>query len=152
MVRAMILTIALVAALGAGARAEPADMIVKESAAGFAATVQRLQAEIEARGATIVATVDHAAAAAANGLELRPTTLVIFGNPKLGTPLMQSRQTAGLDLPLRVLVWQDADGKVRIGYWNPAGIAELHGIVDRQEVTGKMTKALDAITGAAAQP
>lgn len=152
MVRAVALTIALVAALGAGAHAEPADMIIKDSAADFAATVQRLQTEIESRGATIVATVDHAAAASANGLQLRPTTLVIFGNPKLGTPLMQSQQTAGLDLPLRVLVWQDAAGTVRIGYRNPSGFADLHGIGDRQEDIAKMTKALDTITSVAAQP
>lgn len=155
MVRLLALTIALVTGIAA-AQAQSAtmaqDMIVKESAAGFAATVERLRGEIESRGATILATVDHAAAARANGLELRPTTLVIFGNPKLGTPLMQSQQTAGLDLPLRVLVWEDAGGQVRIGYWPPAGIAELHGIADRGEVTAKMTKALDAITSAAAQP
>ena len=64
------------------------------------ATAQRLQAAVAARGAKVVATVDHAAAAKAEGLSLRPTVLVIFGNPKLGTPLMQSEQTAGLDLPL----------------------------------------------------
>jgi len=88
-------------------------LIVKESTADFATSVQRLQSEIEKRGATIIATVDHLAAAKKSGLELRPTTVIIFGNPALGTPLMQGRQTAGLDLPLRILIWEDAAARFR---------------------------------------
>lgn len=150
MIRMMVLTIAMIAAAGAGVRAESESLVIKESAANFATTVQRVQAEIEKRGATVVATVDHAAAAKASGLELRPTTVIIFGNPALGTPLMQSQQTAGLDLPLQVLIWEDADGKVQIGYWAPAQIADLHEIDDREDVIGKMTAVLGAITDAAA--
>ncbi|BCH24569.1 DUF302 domain-containing protein [Mesorhizobium sp. L-8-3] len=111
-----IATMVIVLSGGSVTRAQDADWIVKESAADFAATVQVLQAEIEKRGATVVATVDHAAAARKSGLELPPTTVIIFGNPALGTPLMQERQTAGVDLPLRVLVWADAGGKVQVGY------------------------------------
>jgi uncharacterized protein (DUF302 family) len=131
-----------------GFRAQDADWIVKQSAADFATTVQALQAEIEKRGATIVATVDHAAAAKKSGLELPPTTVIIFGNPTLGTPLMQARQTAGIDLPLRILVWQDENGKVQIGYWPPSRIADAHDIENLDEVTSKMTTALNAITDA----
>jgi uncharacterized protein (DUF302 family) len=132
------------------ANAEGTNLIVKESSADFATTVQRLQAEIEKRGATIVATVDHAAAAKKSGLELRSTTVIIFGNPTLGTPLMQGQQTAGLDLPLRILIWEHASGKVQIGYWPPSRITDAHEIGDVGEVTAKMTAALDAITDAAA--
>lgn len=113
-------------------------------------TVQRLQQAVTARGAKVVATVDHAAAAKAEGLSLRPTVLVIFGNPKLGTPLMQSGQTAGLDLPLRVLVWEDAAGGTQIGYLPPALLAARHGIADRTGVVETMTAALAAIADEAA--
>lgn len=101
MFRMLVAAAAIIIAVAVNdtARAQSADLIVKQSAADFATTVQRIQAEIEKRGAKIVATVDHVAAAKASGLELRPTTVIIFGNPALGTPL-----TAGLDLPLRVLI------------------------------------------------
>lgn len=152
MFRMLGVAVTMVIALAAGdtARAEGEDLIVKESAADFAATVQRLQAEIEKRDATIVATVDHAAAAKASGLELRPTTVIIFGNPALGTPLMQGRQTAGIDLPLRVLIWEDASRSVQIGYWPPAQITDAHGIENLEDATDRMTAALNAITDAAA--
>lgn len=129
--------------------ADSGTMVVKESATDFPGTVARLQAEIEKRGAKIVAVVDHAGAARANGLELRPTTAIIFGNPQLGTPLMASNQAAGLDLPLRMVVWQDASAKVRVGYWKPSDMAAAHAIRDRDDVVGRMTAALEAIAGAA---
>jgi uncharacterized protein (DUF302 family) len=152
MFRMLVAAAAIIIAVAVNptALAQSADLIVKESAVDFATTVQRLQAEIEKRGAKIVATVDHAAAAKASGLELRPTTVIIFGNPALGTPLMEGRQTAGLDLPLRVLIWEDASGNVQIGYWPPSRIADAHKIENLGDVTAKMTAALNAITDAAA--
>jgi len=144
-------TTIIVIAGGSTARADGNDLIAKDSATDFATTIQRLHAEIEKRGATIVATVDHAAAAKKSGLELPPTTVIIFGNPTLGTPLMQGQQTAGLDLPLRVLIWEEEGGKVQIGYWPPSRIADAHEIENVDEVTDKMTAALDAITDAAAR-
>lgn len=144
----MVVTIAVSHTAGAAT----GDLIVQESAADFATTVQRLQAEIEKRGATIVATVDHASAAKANGLELRPTTVIIFGNPSLGTPVMEEQQTAGLDLPLRILIWEDASGNVRIGYWPPSRLVDAHGIKNLQDVKDKMTAVLNAVTAAAAAP
>jgi uncharacterized protein (DUF302 family) len=151
MLRMLVAAAAMIIAIAINqtARAESADLIVKESAVDFATTVQRLQAEIEKRGATIVATVDHAAAAKASGLELRPTTVIIFGNPALGTPLMEERQTAGLDLPLRVLIWEDASDKVQIGYRPPSQITDAHGIENLGDVTDKMAGALNAITDTA---
>lgn len=129
---------------------EEADLVVKKSSGDFVATVQRLQTEIQSRGATIIATVDHAAAAKGKQLELRPTTVVMFGNPILGTPLMMTAQTAGIDLPLRVLVWEDADNNVQIGYRPPSLIADDHGAKNQEDVIAQMASALDAITDAAA--
>lgn len=130
--------------------AETDPLVATASAHDVPTTVRRLQEAVAARGAKVAATVDHAAAAKAEGLSLRPTVLVMFGNPKLGTPLMQSAQTAGLDLPLRVLVWEDASGVTQIGYLPPAVLADRHGIGDRNEVVEKMTGALAAITADAA--
>lgn len=89
-------------------------------------TVARLVSEIGARGLTVFARIDHAAGAAEVGMSLRPTELVIFGNAKGGTPLMQREQTIGIDLPLKMLVWEDADGKTWLSYNDPAWIVERH--------------------------
>lgn len=132
------------------ANAERANLVVKDSSHDFATTVKRLTSEIEKRGAKVVATVDHAAAAKRQGISLRPTTMIMFGNPLLGTPLMQDKQSAGIDLPLRIVVWKNADGDVQIGYWPPSQIAESHGLSGVSHVTDKMTAALGAITDAAA--
>jgi uncharacterized protein (DUF302 family) len=91
-------------------------------------TMDRLLAALAKRDMTGFARIDHAAGAASAGLSLRPTDVVIFGNPKGGTALMQDRQTAGIDLPLKALVWQDADGKVWLSYNDPAWIAQRHGL------------------------
>lgn len=91
-------------------------------------TVERLAAAITANGMSIFARIDHGAGAAEAGLALRPTTLLIFGLARSGTPLMQAAQTIGIDLPLKVLVWQDGDGAVWVGFNEPAWIAERHGL------------------------
>ena len=79
-------------------------------------TMNRFEADVKAKGMTVFARIDHAAGAAAAGLPLRPTELLIFGNAKGGTPLMQSNQTIGIDLPLKALVWQDGSGKTWLSY------------------------------------
>ena len=91
-------------------------------------TMDRLEAEIRARGIVVFARVDHSAGAAQVGLSLRPTEVLIFGNAKAGTPLMQAEQTIGIDLPLKALVWQDANGKVWLSYNEPSGLAQRHGL------------------------
>ena len=91
-------------------------------------TMDRLLAALAKRNMTVFARIDHAAGAASAGLALRPTEVVIFGNPKGGTALMQDRQSAGIDLPLKALVWQDADGKAWLSYNDPAWIAQRHGL------------------------
>jgi uncharacterized protein (DUF302 family) len=91
-------------------------------------TLDRLLAALAARKLAVFARVDHAAGATSAGLPLRPTEVVIFGNPKGGTALMQDRQSAGIDLPLKALVFEDADGKAWLTYNDPAWIAERHGL------------------------
>ena len=93
-----------------------------------AQTADRLAAAIQSRGLTLFARVDHAAGAATVGLPLRPTELLMFGNAKGGTPLMQAAQTIGIDLPLRALVWQDEAGTTWLGTNDPAWLAQRHGI------------------------
>jgi len=117
-------------------------------------TVDRLEAEAKAKGLTVFARVDHAAGAAAVGLQLRPTELLIFGNARGGTPLMAADQQVGIDLPLKALVYQDAAGRVWLSYNDPAWIASRFGL--GAAVAGNvqaLSKALDAIaTAAAANP
>jgi uncharacterized protein (DUF302 family) len=109
-------------------------------------TMDRLAAEITARGMTIFARVDHAAGAAEAGLSLRPTELLIFGNAKGGTPLMQSDQTIGIDLPLKALVWQDASGRTWLSYNDPGWLAKRHGLGAEVDPAVKaMAAALNAI-------
>jgi uncharacterized protein (DUF302 family) len=113
-------------------------------------TMQRLLAALAKRDLTVFARIDHAANAAAVGMPLRPTEVVLFGNPKGGTALMQDQQRVGIDLPLKALVWQDAQGKVWLSYNAPDWIAARAGLgaASAGAVTA-MTKALAAIAGEA---
>jgi len=117
-------------------------------------TTDRLTTEIEARGMTIYARIDHAAFAAEVGIPLRPSDLLIFGNPRAGLPLMESVPTIAIDLPLKALVWQDIAGNTWVSYNDPAWIARRHSIEPGQEgTTAAMSAVLDAIaTGAASRP
>jgi uncharacterized protein (DUF302 family) len=103
-------------------------LITLRSSHDFVTTFDRLAAALDSKGITVFARIDHAAGAASVGLALRPTTVVVFGNPAAGTPLMQAAQTAGIDLPLKALVWQDADGTVNLTYNDPAWVAARHAI------------------------
>jgi uncharacterized protein (DUF302 family) len=129
-----------------------ADGLIKvQSNHGPAETMERLVAEIGAKGLTVFARINHAAGAEEVGLALRPTDLVIFGNAKGGTPLMQSHQEIGIDLPLKALVWQDAAGGTWISYYDPAWLAQRHGLGSEVEPPVKaMTAMLSAVTRAAA--
>jgi uncharacterized protein (DUF302 family) len=113
-------------------------------------TMDRLEAEVTAKGMTVFARIDHAAGAIAAGLLLRPTEVLIFGNAKAGTPLMQSVQTVAIDLPLKALVWQDASGDTWLSYNDPAWLAQRHELGAETEVTvGMLTAALDVVATAA---
>ena len=115
-------------------------------------TVARLETEIRTSGMQMFARIDHAAGAADVGLPLRPTELIIFGNARGGTPLMESVQTVGIDLPLKALVWQDASGNIWLSYNEPTWIAQRHGITNKDAVLGKMSDLLGAIAKRAANP
>jgi uncharacterized protein (DUF302 family) len=107
--------------------------------------MDRLEAEIRAQRMTVFARIDHAAGATEVGLKLRPTALIVFGNARGGTPLMQSVQTVGIDLPLKVLVWEDAGGKTWLSYNEPSWIARRHGVRTAEQVVSKMGAALSAM-------
>jgi uncharacterized protein (DUF302 family) len=128
-------------------------LIIIASSYGPHETMVKLEAEVTAKGMTVFAHVDHAAGAAAVGLSLLPTDLLIFGNAKGGTPLMQSIQTVGIDLPLKVLVWQDASGKTWLSYNDPSWIAKRHGLGSEADAVVKnLTAALAAVAAAATAP
>ena len=103
-------------------------LITRASAHGPEETADRLLKSLEKHGLTLVARIDHAAAAEHAGLSLRPTEVFIFGNPKGGTPLMQVSQAAGIDLPLKALVWQDEQGATWLSWNDPWWIAQRHGV------------------------
>jgi uncharacterized protein (DUF302 family) len=113
-------------------------------------TMDRLEAEIRAQGMTVFGRIDHAAGAAEVGLILPPTELIIFGNARGGTPLMQSEQTVGIDLPLKALVWEDTGGTTWLSYNEPGWIAQRHGVANVEQVVSKMAAALSAMSRKAA--
>ena len=130
-------------------QANAAELISKQSPYTVQITMDRLAAAVERAGASVFARIDHAAGAQSVDMELRPTQLLIFGNPKLGTPALQESQSAGLDLPLRVVAYEDENGIVFVAYHDPADLAEDHGIPEDAEVLKKMTGALDKLTASA---
>jgi uncharacterized protein (DUF302 family) len=134
-----------------GVRKMPADgLTTLRSSYGPKDTIERLAAEVKAKGLTVFARIDHAAGAAAVGLQLRPTELLIFGNAKGGTPLMQSTQTVGIDLPLRALVWQDVSGTTWLSYNDPSWLAQRHGVGHEVDAAlAAMAAALAAVAKAA---
>jgi uncharacterized protein (DUF302 family) len=112
-----------------GVHAMAADgLTTMPSSFGAKQTMDRLAAEIGARGMTVFARIDHGAGAADVGLPLRPTELLVFGNARAGTPLMQADQAVGIDLPLKALVYEDAAGKVWLSYNDPHWLARRHGL------------------------
>ncbi len=120
----------------------PSSFPVKE-------TIDRLEAALKGGNATIIARVDHAKGAVGAGLTLRPTELLIFGNPKGGTPLMQAQQTMAIDLPMKAVAYEDPSGKVWLSYNDPAWIAARHGAGPD---VAKLTEAMAAsLKGAAAK-
>jgi uncharacterized protein (DUF302 family) len=112
-------------------------------------TMNRLEAAVKAKGLTVFTRIDHAAGASAAGLSLRPTELLIFGNAKGGTPLMQAVQTIGIDLPLKALVWQDAAGDTWLSWNDPAWLTARHGVNGAEAVATQLAAVLDDIAKAA---
>jgi uncharacterized protein (DUF302 family) len=130
------------------------EQLVSVAGKGSVADIaDRLEAALAARGITLFARVDHAAGAAAAGLTLRPTILLVFGDAKVGTALMQAEQTIGIDLPLKMLVWQDAAGSSWLTYADPAELARRNGLDPATQPTvAAMSKGLAALANAAGVP
>ena len=123
-------------------------LIAVRSPYGAIETMNRLEATVKQRGLTVFARIDHAAGAAKVGKSLRPTELLIFGNPAGGTPLMECAQTAGIDLPLKALVWEDDASQVWLGFNDPAFLAQRHGAPSCPAVDN-LRKALSGVADAA---
>ena len=124
-------------------------LISKKSKYSVHETIDRLEKVLKEKGITIALRWDHAQKAKDVGIPLRPTELLVFGNPKLGSHFFTSNQTAGIDLPLKMLAYKDAKGQVWLTYNDPQYIANRHEITDRAEVVAKMSKALDNFSSVA---
>jgi uncharacterized protein (DUF302 family) len=139
---------ALLVACGAAAAAD--GLVAVKSAHAPKTTLDRFEAAAKERGLTVFARIDHAAGAQKVGKTLRPTELLIFGNPQGGTPLMECAQSAGIDLPLKALAWEDAQGQSWLGYNDPAWLAQRHGAATCP-VVENLKKALSGLADAAAK-
>ncbi|WP_322865382.1 DUF302 domain-containing protein [Aquicoccus sp. G2-2] len=145
-IAAVIFGVCLVAAQSAFA-----DIVKLKSMSDVASTMDRLEAAVTEAGANVFARVDHAAGAKKVGMTLPPEQLLVFGNPKLGTPAMQADPLAGLYLPLRVLVYQDASGQTWLAYEDPgAMLGTLSGVSEDADYVKKMVGALGKLTAKAA--
>jgi uncharacterized protein (DUF302 family) len=126
------------------------DLVTLPSAHDATETIDRLKRLLVEKGIQVFAHIDHAAAAKNVGMSLRPTQVLIFGNPIAGTPLMEDHQMIGLDLPLRALAWEDADGKTWLTYHRLEYIAQRHQIAGRDEAVKALGSGLAGLARAAA--
>ena len=124
--RALATALIVAAGLAAPARAQT-QLTQIDSPHGFSETLQRIESTVLARGLSMIAKVDHSAGATSVGMTLRPTMVLIFGNPKGSTPMMQVQPTLAIDLPLKALVWTAEDGKVKVAV-NAAELYQRHGL------------------------
>lgn len=124
-------------------QADNNGMISKKSKNSVTETINKLEAVLKKKGITVVLRWSHSDKAAGVGIKVRPTELLIFGNPKLGSNMFTSNQTSGIDLPLKALAWEDEKGQVWLTYNDPAYIAGRHGIENRAKIVKKMTGALN---------
>jgi uncharacterized protein (DUF302 family) len=116
-------------------------------------TIDRLQHAVTSKGMTVFARIDHAAGATDVGLVLKPTEVLIFGNAKAGSPLMQAHPSIGIDLPLKALAWEDAAGQVWLSYNDPAWLAARHGFTgEAADIIKAMSAALSAVSKLAVSP
>lgn len=144
-----LLALLSLALLGISASAFAADGLVSmKSQFDAKQTMNRLEDIVKQKGFTVFARIDHAAGASKIGKQLRPTELLIFGNPKGGTPFMECAQSVGIDLPLKALAWEDASSQVWLSYNDPEWMAKRHN-VSSCPVVAKMRKALAGIAAAA---
>ncbi len=129
---------------------DDSGLITIQSAHSAAETLSQLEVALKAKGIQIFARIDHAAGAASVGLELRPTLLLIFGDPRAGTALMEADQRVGVDLPLKALIWEDASGQVFVTHDDPHWIARRHGLTGpAAEAAGRLAAGLKGLANAA---
>jgi uncharacterized protein (DUF302 family) len=141
-----ILIAAAMFGMVATAQAQSVNSAAGRSVSDFASTKMKLVESIKSKGFGVIAEVDHAAGATGAGLQLLPTHLVIFGNPRGGTPVMACNQAAGIDLPLKALIWQAADGSVNVMVNTPSLLTSRHGLGDcASQPIANMGKALEGI-------
>lgn len=141
--------LAVLAALSLAAA--PADTLIRtRSSLPVAETVTRLRAAAESRGLTVFAVIDHAANARGSGLELLPTVLVLLGNPAAGTILMHCDQRVAVDLPLRMLVWQDNEGRTWVGHHAAPRLAADFALADCGDILERIGGVLEALRREAA--
>ena len=124
------------------------NFIQKKSNYGVGETLDRLESILKKKGITVFARVDHGAGAKKAGLQMSDTQLLIFGNPKMGTPLMKEQRLMGLDLPMKVLAWEGDNGQTWVAYTNPEQLKRRHGLKN-QMLIDKMSNALHGMTEAA---
>jgi uncharacterized protein (DUF302 family) len=127
-------------------------IIKKQSENSVAHTMDKLESLVASKGFNVFVRINHAAGAASVGQALPPAELLIFGNPKVGSALMSSEITVGLDLPVKVLVWEDGQGRVWLAYNDPRYLAERHDIMNRPEVIERMSEVLLKFTDVAVGP
>lgn len=127
-------------------------LVTVKSANDVTTTADKLVKALKGKGMTVFAVIDHAKGAASIGADLPPTTLVIFGNPKVGTPLMKCSRTAAIDLPQKMLIWTDGAGQTWLAYNDPAYMAQRHNVKGCDEAIKKVTGALGKFSGVATAP
>lgn len=146
----MILTILFV--LSIAIPSQGADGVVNvQSAYKVKETADRMESILKTKGMTVFNRINHSEGADNVGIELRDTELIIFGNPKVGSPLMKCQQSVAVDLPQKALIWEDDNSKVWISYNDPRYLEKRHNIVGCEEVISKIEKALAGITKAASK-
>lgn len=127
------------------------DLTVRQSRFSVAETIDRLTAALKEKGITPAARIDHAAAAKSAGLDLKPTQVLLFGNPKLGTPLMKADRHIAIDLPMRVLAWEDDQGKTWVGYNSSQTLQARYKVSTQSEPMQALARALEAFVKAATE-
>jgi len=139
----ILLLLVLTAVAPFAVQADSNGMISKKSKYSVTETINKLEAVLKKKGITVALRWSHSDKAAGVGIKVRPTELLIFGNPKLGSHMFTSNQTSGIDLPMKALAWEDEKGQVWLTYNDPAYFSSRHGINDRAKIVKKMTGALN---------
>ena len=148
----IILLISAIIGFLAGPAYAASGMVTTQSTHGVKQTADRMEALLKEKGLKIFIRINHAAGAQKAGIALRPTELIIFGNPKVGAPLMARQQSIGIDLPQKMLIWEDAEGKVWLTYNQPEYLAARHGLQDDLKPFQKVGGVLKKLTAMAAAP